>query len=357
MGIDGSAVSIPRKRPTPAGVGHRNPPPPKRSRLELAATGALQAAPERTRPLPTHRPPSPVRAPDGAQTPHRPLLPTRHFPSASRSLGAPPAPYNMGSQRPLQAAKSRRTPFTKPVTMPAKPTKPTKPAAKGLNATAKENATTYQGEDAQVSERENLASLYTKRLIDGLSDKTIDGKPGPDGIMSPTNAMGEPNKPYGHQRIAVKRMANKHQHFTVLGHDMGLGKTATALQLVAAELCVLKRVPFTIISVPSATLDQWEDSVADWLTIPRSKVLVTSKEAEMAKKLPGKQIVIVSRDCLALAFSKCHSKQEVQRETARGLRKGVEWLRKPGTSLHPVFAKPVDVFVVDEAHVRCASQT
>ena len=346
MGVDASAVSIPRKRPTPVGVGHRDPPPPKRSRLELAAAGAAAAPPERTRPPPSQRPPSPIRVPDGVRMPPRPLLPSRYqtvsaFPA--RAMGRPLVP-------PTDAAKSKPKPkaFTKPVMLPAKA------SAKGLTTTAKERATTYQGADAQQSEREKLASAYTKRLIEGLQDKTIGGKPGPKGIMSPVNAMGEPNKPYDHQRIAVKRMANKAQRFTVLGHDMGLGKTATALQLVAAELCVLQRVPFTIISVPSATLDQWEDSVADWLTIPKSKVLVTSKEADLAKKLSGKQIVIVSRDCLALAFARCYSKQEVQRETAQGMRKGVEWLRTPGTPLHPVLAKSVDVFIVDEAHVRCA---
>lgn len=347
MAVDASVVSIPRKRPPPLGVGHRGPPPPKRSRLELAAIGSLAAPPERTRPLPTQRPPSPLRAPNGAHVASRPLLPSRFRPNPAAAPPPPPrAPIGKPLVPPDGKAKGKAKAFSKPVMLQAKP------AVQGLKATAKERSKTYQGAEAHQSAREKLASSYTKRLIDGLQDKTINGKPGPQGIMSPVNAMGEPNNPYDHQRIAVKRMADKNQHFTVLGHDMGLGKTATALQLVAAELCVLQRVPYTIISVPSATLDQWEDSVADWLTIPKSKVLVTSKEKELAKGLKGKQVVIVSRDCLALAFAKSYSKQDVVRETARGNRNCVEWLRTPGTPLHPLFEKRPDVFLVDEAHVR-----
>ena len=72
----------------------------------------------------------------------------------------------------------------------------------------------------------------------------------------------------------------------------------------------------------------------------------------MRKGLRDLDLVIISRDCLALAFAKSYSKQDVQRETARGMRNCVEWLRTPGTSLHPVFEKKPDVLIVDEAHVR-----
>ena len=239
--------------------------------------------------------------------------------------------------------------------MPTKPvTLGLKAVATGLRVTAKEKSATYQGETVQPSDPEKLRSSYTDRLIQGLSDRVIDGVPGPMGIMSPTNAMGDVNKPYDHQRIAVKRMANKNQDFTVLGHDMGTGKTATSLQLVAATFCVLQRVPCVVISVPSAVLDQWADALKDWLTIKSSKILVTSKESELAKKMSGKQVLVLSRDCLALAFAKCYSRQEIMRETPRGHRKCVEWKRTPNTPLHPLFNRKPDVFIIDEAHVRSA---
>jgi hypothetical protein len=349
--MSAAAVSIPRKRPIPPGFGNSVPALPKRSRRELAAGEAMNLAPpSRSRPKPVQVPRSPTLAPGGAVPRQTPLLTSRFFAPAAHSLPA---------QRPIgkPLVRSGVKPGSKPGTSTKPVTLPTKVATLGLKTTCKERETTYKGTEAQISERENLASSYTKRLLQGLADRMIKGEPGPTGIMSAMNAMGQPNNPYDHQRIAVKRMAITGQDFTVLGHDMGLGKTATSLQLVCAMLCVLKRVPLVVISVPSATLDQWEDAVADWLTIPKSKILVTSQEDKLAKGLAGKSILVVSRDCLALAFAKCHSKQEVMRETPRGLRKCVEWLRTPGTTIHPLFAVNPDVFIVDEAHVCAALES
>ena len=416
--VDASSISIPRKRSLPAGASHAEPAAgAKRSRLELAAgtgLGDAAEAPLRTRPPPP-RPPSPVRPPVPASAAaNRPLLPARTFggglgggrgrsagglAQAAQRLGhakpvtkpvtkpvvRPPAPIGAPAARALPAPGSKAA-GKQPVgaAQPSKPSKPAQPQAvqRALKETKDERAATYQGADADRSNQEQMHSAYTKRLIHGIQDKKMkDGKPGPAGLMAEFNQLGEPNMPYEHQRKAVKMMASPAQKFTVLGHDMGLGKTATALQVIAAELCVLGRKPKVLITVPSATIDQWEDSVADWLTLPRERVLSTSKvrdlqevstrcarSGKVRKGLRDLDLVIISRDCLALAFATCYSKQEVVRETERGNRRGVEWLRTPGTRLHPLFDRPGsdkepvagwhgkwDIFLVDEAHVSRAS--
>ena len=331
-----STIAIPRPRSLPIGLQHAAPGgAPKRSRLEVAASaGPDMVAPERTRPKPP-RPASPVRPPTGAMTTQRPLLPTRlTAPSGARrptpvmppKIERPREPL-LASNQPRSNAEGKRRATDEPSAGAGK-------VQKALKATATEKKTSYTGPDADMSEQEKMHSAYTRRLIHGLQDKTINGKRGPAGIMSECNSLGEPNLPYEHQRKAVKKMVDPKQKLTLLGHDMGLGKTATALQAIAGELCVIQRRPKVLISVPSATMDQWFDGRADWLgKIDESRVLCTNQLKKVtAETLRDKDIVVISRDCLALAFSRCYSRQEVTRETEKGARKCMEWLRTPATT-------------------------
>ncbi|MGZ0214113.1 MAG: SNF2-related protein [Actinomycetales bacterium] len=380
-----SNVSIPRRM---AG-GSSNPPPP-RSRLGAAAASATA---HRARPLvgrgvfipgrlsdPNKRHEPPVRPPVPVAALRRPgssgvvksVRPISRFPKSSSALGLSQPRHGKAvlSMAPAAAAAPASAAETAEAAMNEAAVEMGEGTAdkNALEMTDEDRAKNFAGADAEISKRDKLHKAYCERLLGGLSDITLaNGKKGPRGLMSANNMLGEENVPYDHQRIAVKKFVEKGRSFLILGHDMGLGKTATLLQMYASLLCTLERstVPKAIISVPSATLDQWLDTALDWLTIPRHRILVTTKAAEVtAAKLKTVDLVIVSRDCVANAFGKCYSRQEVIRETPRGNRKCVEWLRTPGTQLHPMFAPPSDpakgwygkwdMLGVDEAHVSGA---
>ena len=355
MAVDASVVSIPRKRPPPLGVGHRGPPPPKRSRLELAAIGSLAAPPERTRPLPTQRPPSPLRAPNGAHVASRPLLPSRFRPNPAAAPPPPPrAPIGKPLVPPDGKAKGKAKAFSKPVMLQAKP------AVQGLKATAKERAKTYQGAEAHQSDAREARLRVHQAADRRLQDKTI---------RTASRAPGdhEPGQRDGRAQQAVRPPAHRRQadggqraalHGARARHGAGQdGDRAAARGGRAVRAAARRPTRSSPCRAPRSTSGRTRSPTGS--PSPSRKVLVTSKEdQELAKGLArASRIVIVSRDCLALAFATCYSKQEVVRETARGNRKGVEWLRTPGTPLHPLFEKRPDVFLVDEAHVRLPAPT
>ena len=119
------------------------------------------------------------------------------------------------------------------------------------------------------------------------------------------------------------------------GHDCGLGKTASALQAYAAQALMLNRRPKMVISAPSSTLDQWYDSVADWIRVDPKHVMVTSRLRDITKEaLKDVDILILTRDCLSRAFSESFQKyeQHSQVQTGVGLRWISRWDRKGGVS-------------------------
>ena len=185
-------------------------------------------------------------------------------------------------------------------------------------------------EQLETSQRERQASMYT--------DLLINGKPGVwGGLMRERNMAGDDNLPFDHQRIAVKRFIHPDVRFMVLGHDMGLGKTATAQQTVAAMSLVYRRIPKTVIVVPSAVREQWLDCIFDWLRVPRNRVFSTSCLADVTPaKLKKIDMLIITRDCVSNAFGSCFSRQERIKETAHGNRKVMEWLRTPGKPMLPL---------------------
>lgn len=222
-------------------------------------------------------------------------------------------------------------------------------AAAGPDGALQQGA--YLGEQLAVSEEERLQSEYTKKLIHGTASCK--------GIMRKINLSGKTNRPYPHQRQAVKQIIHENMSFFILGHDMGLGKTATFLQAIAGICVVLKRVPKIIISVPSATIEQWEEAIKNWLHNVRVLSTTVLKEITRAK-MEGVDVILTSRDTIANAFGSCYSKQEIVRDTPYGPRRAVEWMRTPGKSLHPLFDPPnkpekgwrgmYDGSGVDEAH-------
>ena len=228
-----------------------------------------------------------------------------------------------------------------------------------------------QGSTAAASTQEMNPDerKFVDVLINGTKSKET-GRIKFAGIMRGENLLGQPNLPYTHQRNVVRNIASKKTKSYVCAHDPGLGKTATALMGYCAEACMLDRRPKMLISVPSATMDQWQDAIADWVRISSDKVMVTSKLKDVtAQVLLKKDIVVLSRDCIARAYATCyeHYQKHHQIQTGPGLRWVSQWDRKgvfegPAAMppLHPLFDPPHDeakgwyghwdLVIIDEVH-------
>lgn len=200
-----------------------------------------------------------------------------------------------------------------------------------------------------VSSRETKASRYTRRLQEGL-DPT--GNCHIPGIMAVRGVKGELLLPYEHQRQACSMACVKDMQALLLAHDAGTGKTATFFQILAAmELCVGGGAT-AIITVPPATLAQWEQTAHDWLNLPdkRGGIVVTNKADRLTDQvLQRVRVLIISRHLLAKVYKSCWEWVKEHHQTARGHWVGA-WVQKPGVSIHPLFTKKWTVLGVDEAH-------
>jgi hypothetical protein len=155
---------------------------------------------------------------------------------------------------------------------------------------------------------------------------------------------GRSNRVFAHQQEAVSYALNG-KKTVVYAHDVGMGKTFTALAYYAAmhtiEGGVLRRL---CISAPAAVLHQWMETCLDSLRLPASKILMTNKLAKVTPEALEKySIFILSRDTISGAFSTCF-----EWATPDGGIAG--WQRKPGTELHPLIAFQFDDFFIDELH-------
>ena len=223
---------------------------------------------------------------------------------------------------------------------------------------------------ASTQEMGEMEKKFVETLQNGTKDRQS-GRTKFKGIMRSHNMLSQQNLPYTHQRNVVRQIASRATTSFLVAHDPGLGKTATALMAYCAEACMLERVPKMLISVPSATLDQWQDAVADWVRVNPNRVMVTSKLAHVDyATLRNKDIVILSKDCVARAYATCfqHYQKHHQIQTGPGLRWVSQWDRigifemAPGSMppLHPILEPPTDeakgwfghwdLLVVDEVH-------
>ena len=186
--------------------------------------------------------------------------------------------------------------------------------------------------EAARRKREESASKYTKILVNGT-----EGNPG---IMRARNRAGQKIEPMEHQRRTVKAFSKRSTTFFGLFDDPGLGKTATALQCIAAEKLMLGRMPKVLISVPTAVIRQWEDAIAEWLRISSDRVLVTNQLKKVTSEaLESHDVVVVTKDLVSKAYRTCFSKQEQHHtiQTAWGQRWVSDWDRIPNTPLHALY--------------------
>jgi len=168
----------------------------------------------------------------------------------------PRPPPRLVQQRPLIVASKKRK--AAPAPAPVAPVAPATDAEGAQGAQGAERA----GRDAEprveyaggthgvATSRQDSADLAKFRTV------LVNGKEGSGyaGIMREKNLLGLPNRPYEHQAEAVRKLANRYTDFMVLAHDMGLGKTATALMAHCAESVMNSRTIKTIVTAPSGTL-------------------------------------------------------------------------------------------------------
>jgi SNF2 family DNA or RNA helicase len=226
------------------------------------------------------------------------------------------------------------------------------------------------GSTAAVSTQEmNPDELkFVETLIKGAKDKRT-GETKFQGIMREKNALGQRNLPYTHQRNFVRQMAKRATKAIVGCHDPGLGKTASGLMAYCAECVMQGRRCKMLISVPAAVMDQWYDSLIDWVRDVSHRILVTSRLKEVTEEaLLKHDIVILSKDTVGRAYATCFKNypKHHQIQTGPGLRWVSAWDRigvfgdQPMPPLHPIFAPPNeeeygwfgswDLFIIDEVH-------
>jgi len=200
------------------------------------------------------------------------------------------------------------------------------------------------------SERETKASRYTRRLQEGLNPT---GECHIPGILAETDVGGEALLPYEHQRQACSMACVRGTEYVVLAHDAGTGKTATLFQILAAmELCVGGGAT-AIVTVPPATLPQWEQTAHDWLNLPNkhTAILCTNKAEKVTKSALEKvRVLVITRHLLARLYKSCWEYVKEHHQNGRGNWVGA-WQLKPGQPIHPLFTKKWTLMGVDEAYV------
>ena len=165
-----------------------------------------------------------------------------------------------------------------------------------------------------------------------------------EGGILRTESEGEVLMPFEHQRSFVERALRDNVEVTVLSHSMGLGKTVSALQLVAAlgrrrGFAALK----VVISVPSSCLVQWKETIFRWLSLAKREVLVTNKTEALPRSQRAFErikILVVTHSLVSHLYS-----------TTRKHAQGKETPEGAVERANLVFGAQFSVLLLDEAHV------
>jgi SNF2 family DNA or RNA helicase len=199
----------------------------------------------------------------------------------------------------------------------------------------------------QLSLKEDEVKTFT----DALNGKCG----GVDGILRPftrkSNGSVRENKPYAHQLKCARRALPPAQNRMLICHDPGTGKTFTFLLIVAAMHTVMKGVRRkTLISAPAGVLEQWKTACLDTLRIPEKNILMTNKLSKItSQSLAKHDIIIVSRNLIGQAFSKCHEWKTRHHQNERGNWLS-QWDAKKGVQIHCLFRVEFDLLGIDEVH-------
>ena len=210
--------------------------------------------------------------------------------------------------------------------------------------------------------------MYETKL-EAYMEGLIRGSATFQGVMRRKNKITlRPNVPFKHQRRAVEKWVRhnaKGSEFLLLNHDMGTGKSAVLMQMYAKLSVQEERKIKMLVSVPIATLEQWQDTITGWTTIKQDRILVTNDPKKVTvESIANKSIVVLSHSCLMSIFKKCYEFYPCHHRVPGG--RGVQWCSAwdlkqnsgdgDGDGLEvdalPPFGMAWDIMAVDEAHVN-----
>ena len=132
------------------------------------------------------------------------------------------------------------------------------------------------------------------------------------GIVKMKDPFGVRRKLYTHQVVAVQRFTLKNHQVPwrerksslLAVHDLGLGKTITAILAIARvhDECPDPVGNKTMVIVPLAVLTAWHDALQSWTTLG-NRVLMGHKQLDLTKDaIANAKVIVTTPDVLKAAF-------------------------------------------------------
>lgn len=198
------------------------------------------------------------------------------------------------------------------------------------------------------------------------------------GIVKMRDPFGVQRKLYLHQIVAVQRMLlknhqeawEKRKSALLAVHDLGTGKTITAIMAIAAvrNACPDADGGKVLVLCPLAVLSAWDDALRSWTTLG-DRLLVGHKQAQLTEAaIEAAHVVLTTPDVLVAAFKtfvyQGTSEEDRKRPKMQRFHHGVrasdaarrEQLQGALPPIHPIFAMltrrapALALTVVDELH-------
>ena len=150
------------------------------------------------------------------------------------------------------------------------------------------------------------------RRFEQSVDAQAPGQPRSRGIVKLRDPFGARRQLYFHQVVAVQRLLLKnHQQeweqrksALLAVHDLGTGKTITAIMGIAAvrNACPDPAANKVLVLCPLAVLSAWDDALRTWTTLG-DRVLVGHKQAQLTEAaIEAAHVILTTPDVLVAAF-------------------------------------------------------
>lgn len=207
-----------------------------------------------------------------------------------------------------------------------------------------------------------------------LVDARVPGRARP-GVLKVVDELGKERRLFIHQVVAVQRLLLKgraeqwadRKGSLVAVHDLGTGKTITAVAAVAAIRSTLPRLDLelSIVVCPLSVLHVWADAFSSWTTYGEA-VLVAQKQVDLTTEaLAHAKVVITTPDVLVAAFKSFMSVDPRSKARKKMDRYAHGGDRAPGAPLpqvHPLFQRAnipnaFSCVIADELHNVCNPNT
>ena len=227
---------------------------------------------------------------------------------------------------------------------------------------------------AKMNAEARVLALDKVKRFTRLIDSRVPDRARP-GVLKLEDEHGNERKLFIHQVVAVQRLLLKgkaeqwsqRKGALVAVHDLGTGKTITAIVAVAAIRSTLPGMELerSVVVCPLSVLHVWSAAFASWTTYG-DKVLVAQKHADMTTQaLACAKVIITTPDVLTAAFKSFMSvdpHSTAKRKMDRFVRGGARAAGAPLPPLHPLFllANVDNAFscvIVDELHTVCNPNT